>query len=67
LVPWLVQCVVAIFLFVLIHFIIKVGFKLLVYGNCSFVIGEKGVYHKQILEEQTALGYIVLQKGKSEA
>jgi hypothetical protein len=25
------------------------------------------VYHKQILEEQTALGYIVLQKGKSEA
>jgi hypothetical protein len=31
------------------------------------VIGEKGVYHKQILEEQTALGYIVLQKGKSEA
>jgi hypothetical protein len=54
------------FPFVLIHFIIKVGFKLLVYGNCSFVIGEKGVYHKQILE-QTALGYIVLQKGKSEA
>jgi hypothetical protein len=41
--------------------------KSLVYGNCSFVIGEKGVYHKQILEEQTALGYIVLQKGKSEA
>jgi hypothetical protein len=46
---------------------IKVGFKLLVYANCSFVVGEKRVYHKQILEEQTALGYIVLQKGKSEA
>jgi hypothetical protein len=45
----LVQCVIAIFLFVHIRFIIKVAFKLLEYGSCSFVIREKGVYHKQIL------------------
>jgi hypothetical protein len=30
------------------------------------VVREKGVYHKQILEELTALGYVVLQKGKGE-
>ena len=65
--PWLVQCVIAISLFVLIHLIIKDGFKLLIYGSCSFVVREKGVYHEQILEELTALGYIVLQKGNGEA